>query len=191
MNLNDLYNVTLVQCGFGESYGRFDVSIPDYAKIRKGEKKFNTGLFSAIGNESLKGTRFFKFDSFCHHMGIDFKEIAWIKIDVEGFELNVLKGMKELLLETSAAIELEINSRTLSLSNTNFNELLSIFKEFYYIPLRNKDIKIDCEISRIDVYDLVFVKKDFINITKRSLGLTECSQDEISGWNEIHEKKFG
>lgn len=191
MNLNDLFNVTLVQCGFGDSYGRFDVSIPDYARSRKGEQKFNTGLFSAIGNETLKGTRFFKFDSFCHHMQINFKEIAWIKIDVEGFELNVLNGMKELLHQTSAAIEFELNARTLNLSNTKFIDMLSIFKEFHYLPLINKDIEIDFEISKVLVYDLVFVKKEYIEIAKKSLGLTEFSENAISRWNEVYEKKFG
>ena len=191
MNLNDLFNVTLVQCGFSDSYGRFDVSIPEYAKIRKGEQKFNTGLFSAIGKESLKGTRFFKFDSFCNHMEINFKEIAWVKIDVEGFELNVLKGMKEFLLNTTAAIELELNSRALNLSNTKFNELLSILKEFNYVPLRNADIEIESDISKLKVFDLVFVKKDFINIAKKSLSLTEFSENEINSWNEVYEKKFG
>lgn len=191
MNLSDLFNVTLIQCGFGDSFGRFDVSIPDYARSRKGEKKFNTGLFSAIGNESSKGTRFFKFDSFCHHMEINFKDIAWIKIDVEGFELNVLNGMKELLHQTSAAIELELNSRTLNLSNTKFIDMLSIFKEFNYVPLHNKDIEIDYEISKVMVYDLVFIKKEYIDVAKKSLGLTEFSEDAISKWNEVYEKKFG
>lgn len=190
MNLNDLFNVTLVQCGFGDSYGRFDVSIPDYARSRKGENKFNTGLFSAIGNESIKGIRFFKFDSFCHHMQINFKEIAWIKIDVEGFELNVLNGMKELLQKTSAAIELELNIRTLNLSNTKFIDLLSILKEFNYVPLHNKDIEIDYELSRVVVYDLVFVKKEYLEIAKKSCDLTEFSEKAISRWNEVYEKKF-
>ena len=114
-----------------------------------------------------------------------------LKIDVEGFELNVLKGMKEFLLNTTAAIELELNSRALNLSNTKFNELLSILKEFNYVPLRNADIEIESDISKLKVFDLVFVKKDFINIAKKSLSLTEFSENEINSWNEVYEKKFG
>ena len=49
-NLSDLKNVSLFQIGLSNQIGRFDLNLPKYTKKRKGEKKYNTGLITAIGN---------------------------------------------------------------------------------------------------------------------------------------------
>jgi len=191
MNLRDRHNVSIFHLGLGETFGRFDLAIPEYANDREGENKSNTGLLSAIGNTSPMGTRFFEFDSFCSFAEIDFNNIAWIKIDVEGFELNVLKGMKELLLKTNAAIEIELNCQTLNLSQTTFNEMLSVFNSFNFIPMRNKDINPNTDIPNLIVLDLVFVKKNLMQASQEHLELVEFTENEIYCWNEAFKSEFG
>ena len=190
-NLKDRINVTLYHCGLGENFGRFNLAVPTYASNREGENKFNTGLFSAIGNESQLGTRFFEFDSFCDFIKIDPDKIAWIKIDVEGFELNVLKGMKKLLRDTNAAIEIELNPEALNLSETEFKDWLLIFSEFHFTPMRNKEINTSKDFEKLIVLDLVFVKKDLIPECGEYLDLVEFSENEIKKWNEAFKSKFG
>ncbi len=190
MNLRDRNDISLFQMGLGEDFGRFNVSIPNYAKKRLGESKFNTGLMSAIGNETKEGIRFFKLDEFCKFMRIEFRDISWIKIDVEGFELKVLRGMEELLKNSICPIEIELNCRALNLSNTKFNDLLQIFEKFDYYPLRNKDIDVDIEIPRLKVMDLVFVKTEIKDIAKSTLNLVDFSSAEISNWNCAFDKEY-
>ena len=103
-------NTSIFNIGFGSKFSRVKVKPPISAKFRKGENKYNTGLFTAIGNEHKKGTRIITFDSFIQVMNIDTKKLGWIKIDVEGFELEVLKGMKESLNIIDSPIEIEINT---------------------------------------------------------------------------------
>ena len=72
-------------------------------------------------------------------MEIDIKKISYIKIDVEGFEKNVLEGLKNTLKNCSAICEVEINPRGMSLSGASLKEIISIMKNLSFIPLvRNK-----------------------------------------------------
>ena len=59
-NLNDLENISLYHIGLSDRVGRFRLDLPNYTKKEKGEKKYNSGLISAVGNETKYGTRFLK-----------------------------------------------------------------------------------------------------------------------------------
>ena len=56
----------------------------------------------------------------------------------EGFELKVLRGMEEVLKNSICPIEIELNCRTLNLSNTKLNDLLQIFEKFDEYPCEKK-----------------------------------------------------
>jgi FkbM family methyltransferase len=68
-------------------------------------------------------------DSFAHDNGIS--QIDFVKIDVEGYELSVLKGMKEL-----------ISSRKVGYVQVEFNEMNAVSKTFFedicsHLPFHN------------------------------------------------------
>ena len=180
MNLRDVPNVTLVHCGLANAPGRFEVALPDYAKSRKGEAKFNTGLFSAIGNTSDQGTRFVSLDSFLSFFSIPAADIGWVKIDVEGFELNVLRGMSDFLSKSSAAIEVEINQTALARAEVNTSDLFALFDEHGYLPLKSDaSFGIDNDLTP-RVLDLVFVKREWCNLAKVQLDLEELTEIDIN-----------
>ena len=156
-NLSDLKNVSLYQIGLSNQTGRFDLNLPQYTKKRKGEKKYNTGLITAIGNETKYGTRFFKGDKFIKFMEIDIKKISYIKIDVEGFEKNVIEGFQDTLQNSSAICEVEINPRGMYASGSNLKEIISIMKNLSFIPLVESKVN-DGYIKNLKVFNIFFSK---------------------------------
>jgi len=66
----------------------------------------------------------------------------WIaKIDVEGFELNVLKGMQTALRNKSfIGISVEILEHTLALNNSKPSDIEEFLNEFEYIKISNNQL---------------------------------------------------
>ena len=184
-NLNDKDNTSIFNLGFGSKFSRVKVKPPIYAKFRKGESKYNTGLFTAIGNEHEKGTRIITFDSFIKVMNIDTKKLGWIKIDVEGFELEVLKGMKESLNRIDAPIEIEINPATLNLISLSFQDIINYLSKFDYVPTIQKEV----DIENVSVLDVIFVKSKLKQYTLEFLSNQELSSLETDFWIKKYFKK--
>mgnify|MGYP006425957123 CR=1 FL=1 len=61
------------------------------------------------------------------------KKIDLVKIDVEGFELNVLKGMKKILLRDKPFVFVEHNSKTLSKNSSSIEEIVNYMKAHNYL----------------------------------------------------------
>ena len=75
---------------------------------------------------------------------VDLKgEKILIKIDVEGFEVNVLKGMKTLLAENQCLIQVEILNSEESqdaqklLDDTGFKHIHTIGRDFYFTNIKD------------------------------------------------------
>lgn len=59
-------------------------------------------------------------------------KVGFVKIDVEGNELNVLKGATKFLVGFSGPIEIEVNSETMNMSGSTFGPLTAFLKEYSY-----------------------------------------------------------
>ena len=100
-----------------------------------GELRFTTGLdgenhISRSGEENVVTIPAKKLDSYVQEQGVD--RIAYMKIDVEGFEYTVLKGADRLLSAKKIDIlQLEINI-TLRHSNVTVDDLLQLLKRYGY-----------------------------------------------------------
>jgi len=69
-------------------------------------------------------------DSFLHSLSI--KEIDLVKIDVEGAELEVLKGMKEILSQRKVKIICEIHPKGLSSLGYSIEDVENILRKYGY-----------------------------------------------------------
>ena len=123
---------------------------------------YNVGIGEKNGNAALKhyntnniGTAQINFDAngdisviSIDELKIE-KKINFVKIDVEGFELSVIKGMTETLKHSKPLIMIEIRDYLL-------NEIDNIL-----IPLNYQKVTIDVDIYNIGNY--LYIPTDFIN----------------------------
>ena len=139
------HNVTLMPFGLGDESKVMDIGLPDYTyDILGRDDRANTGRVSLVGIEkSLSDNSSHKAyivhgDQLLKTMYMDDK-VLFIKIDVEGFEIDVLKGLSETIKTSMPFIQMEANPVTMEMSN----EGLSSFRDFaiahgYCIYLFNK-----------------------------------------------------
>jgi len=105
----------------------------------------NDGSTSCIpqfyDNSNYEVVKAITIDSFIEKNNIVGKKM--FKIDVEGFEPNVIKGMKNTLKKQDSILFIEHNSETLSRNNSSIYSLVEYLKEFNYkaYDLINLEIK--------------------------------------------------
>lgn len=124
---NSVNNIFVHNVGIGERKDELDFFAP------KGANK-GTGSFvssHAIGNNEYIGKlKVVNGDNYFAKMGL--KKIDLIKIDVEGFEKSVLKGLADTLHKCRPTVVMEFSDTT-KLSFTRENELKSMLPEGYTI----------------------------------------------------------
>lgn len=103
MELNGIKNCILIHSAVGDSIGTVEID--------------DNGPWSVVGQGNVK-TPVTTLDSFLQKTP-SIKNIGLIKIDVEGFEPNVLDGAAKLLSTYKNDIFMEYNSWTLILQNVN------------------------------------------------------------------------
>jgi len=139
------HNIMLFPFGLGSENKIMDIGLPDYTyDIADEDDRSNTGRISLIGIDnsiseqvSLKahvvhGDKLFK------TMFMSDK-VTFIKIDVEGFELEVLNGLSNTIKESMPIIQMEANPITMDMCNIG----ISSFREFakshhYFLYILNK-----------------------------------------------------
>tara|TARA_B100001057_G_scaffold4691_1_gene4205 strand:+ start:439 stop:1281 length:843 start_codon:yes stop_codon:yes gene_type:complete len=94
------------------------------------------------------------------------KEIDLIKIDTEGFELEVLKGAQETIKKMSPKyVQLEFNWHQLFKNHNmySFSKYLKEYQLFQILPFGNDLIKVDPNRPETNIYHLsnfVYIRKD-------------------------------
>jgi hypothetical protein len=82
-------------------------------------------------------------------------ELDFIKIDVEGFEMNVLKGAEETLIKFHPKLFIELNDKSLKDQGYSALELVSFLKKIGYIIYEdgiNYELKEDEIYKHIDIF---------------------------------------
>jgi len=188
-NLCDRNNINVLHMGLSSKYGRFKLDLPKYTNERKGEKKFNTGLISAVGCKDKYGTRFFKGDDLIRFLKVKSNNLGYVKIDVEGFEKDVLFGFSQTLENSNAIFEVEINPRTMSLSNSNLNQIVIFMNKFSYYPLIEK--KVDYEsIENLNVFNIFFTKKETEKKLIRKLNFKRLDRNLINKYMRAYREIY-
>lgn len=87
------------------------------------------GVVSKMNAEKVKAVTL---DGFVEKKGVE--KIDLIKIDVEGSELSVLRGMKNILEKMSPRLLIELTENTLKAHGTSCREVLQYLKDSGYFP---------------------------------------------------------
>ena len=150
-NLIEYKNIQLFNFALGNENLEKYISFPEWETNYK--RIGNTGLFSLLGGTNISKEKVIlkKFDDLELGFNKDLNNKTLVKIDVEGYEFEVLKGMSNFLKNKNLIIKLELNNKSWKNARININEFLEYiekyhFNIFYYekksiYPLNNKQIK--------------------------------------------------
>ncbi len=116
-------NAELIPKALGSSEGEVILESPD--ERNEGRTKIN---LSATEGERVKNTTL---DRWVAEEKL--KQINFVKIDVEGFEFEVLKGMKQVIHRFHPLILVEIDRSNLSQAKSSPEEVMDYLKEAGYV----------------------------------------------------------
>lgn len=119
LSLNNLPNVEPVNLGLGQKEATLHLAVPS-GKNHGGARIMPTG-------EAIQITTL---DAFVEQNGVS--RLDLIKIDVEGFEMNVLQGARTTLEKFRPLLFVEIDETNLSEQNTSAKDLLELLAQFGY-----------------------------------------------------------
>lgn len=140
--------IQCIQLGISEAVGRHKLGIPDYARKRGGEDEYNTGLVSVFNSKAdAESICFVEGSSLIDTLVADSGKVFLIKIDVEGFELQVMKGLKDVIKNHEPLVILEVNPTTQALAEYSLNSITQMCDDLGYEFCAPKDsnFKIDPE----------------------------------------------
>lgn len=127
--LNSFDNITLVELGVGNEAGEFQLN---------NDTPENLGM-GWIGNPSddkSVSSILIKVTSLDDYLlSMELNSVDFIKIDVEGFEINVLEGAKGIIKKFQPTLFVEVEDTLLNRQGTSASELISLIREFNYQPI--------------------------------------------------------
>jgi FkbM family methyltransferase len=125
--LNNLVNVDVFELGLAEE----DRELPIYEI-----EDIHEGLATLYPEEQQKKQAFLiklvTLDETCETKGIN--RIDFIKLDIEGGELNALRGATSILKRDRPALMIEINERTYNNAGYTISEVKSLLDDLKYRP---------------------------------------------------------
>ena len=159
--LNRLNNLNIFKLAAGDDNCQGEVYSPT-------EKTYNKGLGSINFNTDIEGDQTYvkeKIDivSLDEHIGME-KNVSLIKIDVQGTEINVLKGALKLIEKDKPLIIIEVQD------------------DYYERPLENRQsIKALFAIDSYDFYRVKrgFAKRPYLYLEKIDIGTPEQVNNDI------------
>ena len=119
--------------GVSEKSGKSILSVPikSSGSIGFGRISINGGTFDKAVREEIP---LITLDSFFKEQKLS--RIDFIKVDVEGHEMSVLKGARNLLETHSPAIMIEVNKNHLAAARTQPEDIFNFFQDMGYVNAR-------------------------------------------------------
>jgi FkbM family methyltransferase len=126
--LNHFRNVKTFPFGLSDIQGNLPVYM---AATGPGENEGLASIYqSGHRDRFVQEIRLELFDSFAKSLTLE--RMDFIKIDVEGAELNVLKGSRKMIEKFKPAIMLEISNETYKSAGYSVDDVLTFFKTLNY-----------------------------------------------------------
>ena len=127
---NPDYHIITNQCALGDTTGTITINVPEVARIGG-----STVVPGAMREESIRESikvPLLRLDDYVKEK--EMEKVSFVKIDVEGFEFPVLRGMELILKEYKPVILCEIIPRAYRLldPNSSVDDLFKYMAKFHY-----------------------------------------------------------
>ena len=160
-----LKNVEIINKGCSDSEGKIKFSIPlqkngtisaGLAFIDMDEKKRSIRLSKGDHSDIItKELDIIKIDD------LDYNKVSFIKVDVEGAELKVLKGAINTIKNLRPIIMIEIEDRWIESYNIKREDIDSFFNDLNYQTHHYSDgILVKCDINSTKINNFIFIPQD-------------------------------
>ena len=140
-------------------------SIKLYLSKSENDGIHSTLLHTDTLSENYEEVEAVKMDDFVKNNNIT--KVNFVKIDVEGAEIDVINGMKQVMSDNQPVIILELVESLQKLKNLTTSEFKKIlFNEYNYYPfiISDKGFISKCDLdSKHESDNVVFIHKDKIN----------------------------
>jgi FkbM family methyltransferase len=168
------------QTGLSSKTEDLSVGMPDYVGDLSEDRQINTGYLSVLHNNDTKGkVRFTAGDKFISGFLGEMDKILCIKVDVEGFEDEVLMGLQETIANDKPAVILEINPRTQVLSGYNLHDILKSFYDKNYsalVPMTEESFLVDGAGMPNHALNMILVPTEFSESFSKSMNYIPLKQ---------------
>jgi FkbM family methyltransferase len=148
-----LHNVKLYNCALSDKKGKANMYIPDYKD--GGENLYEASLSSHMDSPNSESVEINVLDEIIgKNEGIDF-----LKIDVEGHEMNVLKGSLSTIERCVPLMLIEINGG-IHTENQQALDILSLLKSWHYTPYKRSGSSLVKLTKKDDGFNYFFLTPD-------------------------------
>lgn len=154
LKVNQVKNVKAYNLGLSDKNETLSFSVPRENPAESSLAGSWTELTKGIKlNKDMIKAKLIPFDQFCEDEGLN--EVNIVKIDVDGAELKVLKGMRNVLTNSECELFVEITPPLIQQLGGTVMELVELLREcgFKFVYAVDLDRKID--ISESNSLDLV------------------------------------
>ena len=149
ISLNNFSNLEVSQIGLGDERGSFDLVV-DTDSNRGGNR-----ISDNISGKSTSKIVVERLDDWMQNKPIE--RVDLIKIDVEGYELKVLKGGEKSILKYKPIFFIELDEDNLKATGDSANKLIELLEEWNYsiidsitgLPVKSTDNFINCHVDII------------------------------------------
>lgn len=124
-----MHNVKLFNCALSDNKGQANMYIPDYET--GGENLYEASLSAHAESTNSESVETAVLDDLLGKTEV----IDFLKIDVEGHEMNVLKGSLSSIERCKPLMLIEINGG-IHADNQNSQEILTLLRTFNYAPYK-------------------------------------------------------
>jgi len=164
------FNIKVIPLGLGDFNQTLDIGFPDYTKnCVISDDRLNSGRVSFFGlspksqTSKILKAKVVNGDMYLKSKMI-LKNILFVKIDVEGYEMEVLKGLKKTLMTNRPLVQMEANPKTLILNSILLSDIKNFAINCNYVIyiLRKKSLVILSDKKGLPsgVCELFFIPKE-------------------------------
>lgn len=170
-NFGRLTNVMFFNFGISYKTDDIEFGVPQYSEKYE---EINTGLYTSKNVDKdyiVEKCKVCKLDDVIKLFCKESSTIDYIKLDIEGSEMDALKGAKQTLIEHSPIVQVEYNINTISKEEHSY--LKEYLKDLHYKPYKIRNSIFD----EVTGYEVFFIKNDILELLKKDKGFLNFFKD--------------